>query len=675
VATLSFLWHLHQPGYRTADGISHAPWAALHAGGAYTTLARAIEQAGGRGQVLNIVPVLLEQLLAYAAGSVVDPVLDAILTPASDLDAGQRHTLVEWSAHVNPRQLARYPRLGELARTRPAPRSTTRPDRRFSLGALRDLQVLLVLAHAGEQAWSDERLAALHRRGTNFSSGDHAQLAAWLRAQPGELVARWRRAALLPGVEVSTSPYAHPIMPLLIDSSVVAASWAPHPAPAVPPFSRPDDARWQLASGLAYMREQGFAPLGCWPPEGSVSAAAVTEYAAAGMRWLVTDEGILERSLDRPLRNGGLAADELYRAWRLGGQGPVLLFRDRHLSDAVGFQYGRWEDEGQAAEHLTRELEELARALPPEAVITIALDGENPWLYYPEGGGRFLRELFDRLNRSTQPLAMATLAEVADGTAPQDLRHLHPGSWINSTFATWIGHPEKSRAWEALGAVRDAIGAARNVQPPSLRLAEGSDWFWWLGDDNPTALAPLYDRIFRRHLADACVQAGIEPPLDLSEPLKTATRPLRVPVSPQRPPPSLDGRITTYFEWAAAAWVESAGDGPLRRLAAWGGAGLLHLLVEGSGAMQSLINGRRLALRLGDPAGLTLEIEIGGDATLPAGVVCAVGRVVEISLPWSGGPGSRLEVRLGECHLPDGAALLLEPFPADSEYADRRRKD
>jgi alpha-amylase/alpha-mannosidase (GH57 family) len=675
MATVSFLWHLHQPGYRTADQVSHAPWAALHAGGAYTTLARAIEHTEGRGQVLNIVPTLLEQLLAYAAGEVEDPVLDAVLTPVADLSSRQRETLVDWGRHVNPRQLARYPRLNELARRRPSPSTKGRIGRHFGPGDLRDLQILFVLALAGEQAWTDPRLEPLHRRGTGFGTDDHEQMTAWLSAQPTELIQLWRRIAALPGVEISTSPYAHPIMPLLIDTAVVSASWAPYPAPIVPDFEYPEDARRQLAEGLDFMREHGFETGGCWPPEGSVSTEALALYSAAGVRWLVTDEGILERSLDRPLRNGGGADGELYRSWLVQGHGPVLFFRDRRLSDDIGFHYGRWDDEGHAAKHLVRELEELARGLPPEACITIALDGENPWLYYPEGGGRFLRELFDRLNHAAPVLAPATLDDVAASSEPQALTHLHPGSWINSIFATWIGHPEKTRAWEVLAEVRHAIARHGVELPPSLLLAEGSDWFWWLGDDNPTALAPLYDRIFRRHLADACEQTGIEPPVDLSEPLKTATQGLRVPVSDHRPPPILDGRITSYFEWASAAWLEGTGEGPLTRLALRAGRGSLHILVEGGTTFTSLIDRHNVFVRLLNADGGEIDVQIGKGGVLPTETACALGRVLELSLPWDCRPGSRLDVRLGEWHLPAGAALLLEPAAADREYTDDFRKD
>ena len=225
---------------------------------------------------------------------------------------------------------------------------------------------------------------------------------------------------------------------------------------------------------------------------------------------------------------------------------------------------------------------------------------------------------------------------------------------LDSVFATWIGHPEKTAAWRLLKAVRDAIADAGGERPPSLLLAEGSDWFWWLGDDNPTDLAPLYDRIFRAHLADACQQAGIASPVDLSEPLKTRTRPIRVPVSDSWPAPTLDGRMTSYFEWSIATWVESGSSQPLHRLAVWGGRDTLHVLVEGRSRLKRVTSRTPLQVRLIAPDGRVVE---------PSETI--VDAVAEISLPWDPTPGWRLEVRLGRHRLPEESVLVLEPFPVD----------
>jgi alpha-amylase/alpha-mannosidase (GH57 family) len=213
--TVSFLWHLHQPAYRTADRVAHAPWVLLHAGGAYLTLARAIADTAGRGQVVNIVPTLLEQLIAYRDGTVVDPVAEALTTAAADLSGPQRATVVEWASHMTAREATRFVRLQELA---------GRSSGEVVEAEVRDVQVLTILAHAGDATRRDPELTDLAARGREYSRADHEQVAAWLRAQPGRLIELWRAIATLPGVEIATSPYAHPILPLLLDTGIVRDS-------------------------------------------------------------------------------------------------------------------------------------------------------------------------------------------------------------------------------------------------------------------------------------------------------------------------------------------------------------------------------------------------------------------------------------------------------------------
>lgn len=508
--SVAFLWHLHQPAYRTADGVARAPWVAVHAGGAYTTLVRSLLETGAPGQTVNLSPTLVEQLEAYAAGDTRDPLADALCCPAGDLDAAGRERLLEWGFFVTARQLERAPRLAELRR---------RGDR-LATANLRDLQVLFILLQAGDQAWRDDELDGLLEQGGGFSSADHERVAGWFRRQPARLleaIGELRDAGV---AELSTNPYAHPIVPLLVDTGIVSASWAPRLAPDdVPAFRYPEDARRQVADGLRFARERGVEPVGCWPSEGAVSEAAVALYAEAGVRWLVTDEGVLARSLGRDLRTDEGADPDLSRTWRTADAGTALLFRDRELSDRIGFVFGRSDDEARAAAALAEEIELRAAVLPDDAVITIALDGENPWLGYPRGGGEFLRELLSRLG-GLEGVEPVTVGEAAARTEPAVLDRLHPGSWIRADFSTWIGHPEKIAAWDALAKVRAAVGEAGRPHVRSMLLAEGSDWMWWLGDDNPTPLSGLYDRIFRHHLADACEQAGIAPPLDLDTPLK-----------------------------------------------------------------------------------------------------------------------------------------------------------
>jgi alpha-amylase/alpha-mannosidase (GH57 family) len=621
MAKLTFLWHLHQPQYRTADGRVHAPWVLLHAGGEYLTLAHALSATGLAGQVLNLTPVFLDQLVAYRDGTAHDPLLEALRTPARSLTPEGQRELLRWAFLLHPNQLRRWPRLSELS-TRAGGAPSEEAKRRFTIQDLTDLQVLLVLAYAAPNLPWEPELKDLAEKGTGFGEAARRRAVEWLAACPGRLLDAYLKLAGGKGVEISTSPFAHPIIPLLLDTGVVKESWAPRPAPTAPVFSAPDDAEEHVRLGLEATRGFGFAPVGCWPPEGSVSEAAVVLYGQHGVRWLATDEGILAASLGRALSSESGVGEELFRPWRLPAGGPVLFFRHRGFSDFIGFQASRFPDEAEAARDFVAHLRRTASHLPDDAGIVVALDGENPWTSFPQGGASFLITLARELEQSTQ-LRPVTLADRVEEETPRPLPRLHPGSWIGGTFATWIGHEEKNRGWEMLGRVR-ALGASRGGR--SWLAAEGSDWWWWFGDDNPTMLAPLYDELFRAHLRDACAAAGIPAPAELAVPVRSAAVRLVVPLSSEWPPPVLDGEATSYFEWSVAAWVEApATHQRLARAALRAQPGRLWLRVESRPGM-------------GPPSPLVVSLvtaKARTSWTLPADLPesCAVGRCLEAVLP------------------------------------------
>lgn len=636
MAKVTFLWHLHQPRYRTADGHAHAPWVLLHAAGEYLTLAYALKETGVPGQVLNLTPVFLEQLVAYQEGRVRDPFLDALACPASELSPQGIRELVRWAFLLHPRQVSRLPRLKALA----GQLEGARGDEvlaRLTPQELTDLQVLAVLAYAAPNARWEPVIGELVHKGAGFSQEDRQLVLKFLADCPGKLLALYRKLEAS-GVEIATSPYAHPLLPLLLDTQVARASVATPPE-GFPPFRSPEDATTHIQKAQAFMAAMGFTVRGFWPPEGAVSEEAVELYGTHGVQWLATDEGILAASLGHPVSGEtGLAADLAF-PWQLHGRGPFLFFRHRELSDFIGFRAQEM-PENTAAHHLVHALVATARRLPEEGGLLVALDGENPWSSYPEGGATFLLTLGHLLPMAGE-LRLATLRERVAEETPKSLTRLHPGSWIYASFATWIGHEEKRKAWELLARCREA-GAWRGGE--SWLAAQGSDWWWWFGDDNPTLLAPLYDRLFRQHLADALRAAGQEPLPELSVPVRKGETRLTVPLSRSWPAPVLDGRTTTYFEWAVAAWVEAEGYRVALRA-----------------------DGDNLWLRLEPPAGERVPLPViailagGGHVlryVLPADRPgwCAVDRILEAALP-----------------LPSGNVLLVVEgpgvrFPAWGSY-------
>lgn len=617
MAKLTFLWHLHQPRYRTADGRVHAPWVLLHAAGEYLTLAYALKQTGVGGQVLNLTPVFLEQLLAYQQGRAQDPLLTALATPTSELSPQSIKELVRWAFMLHPRQLSRLPRLRALAGQLAGAKDDEIPSR-LALPDLTDLQVLTVLAYAAPNARWEPLVAELLAKRRGYSQEDRRLIVEWLVGCPGKLLTLYRELADM-GVEIATSPYAHPLLPLLLDTQVAAASVPPPPG-GFPVFRSREDAALHVQKAQAFMAELGFSVQGFWPPEGAVSEEAVALYGEHKVAWLATDEGILAASLGHPVSGETGVAAELAVPWRLRGEGPALFFRHRGLSDFVGFKAQEL-PEAEAAQQFVAATVSASRHLPPEGGLLVALDGENPWSSYPEGGATFLTRLGELL-AMTGELRLVTLRQRVAEEKPRELTRLHPGSWINASFATWIGHEEKRKAWELLARCREA-GAAAGGE--SWLVAQGSDWWWWFGDDNPALLAPLYDRLFRWHLADALRAAGKEPLAELAVPVRKGETPLTVPLSRSWPTPVLDGRTTTYFEWAVAAWVEAEGC----RLALRADGDSLWVRFEGASP-------RKVPL----PVGVTLAS--GSHVVrylLPVDRPgwCAVNRILEAALPLPGG--------------------------------------
>jgi alpha-amylase/alpha-mannosidase (GH57 family) len=312
----------------------------------------------------------------------------------------------------------------------------------------------------------------------------------------------------------------------------------------------------------------GRPPLGMWPAEGSVCQSMVPLLASHGVRWIATDEEVLTAStaghVGRDAKGHVRHPEQLYRPWKVREAEAELaiIFRDHALSDLVGFHYQRTEPAA-AADNLMGCLHGIAQVVPPNvpALVPIILDGENCWEHYPQGGVPFLRALYERCTR-TPGVRTMTVSEYLEQHPPGEaLPRLFAGSWIHHNFAIWIGHEEDNTAWDALHRTRDHLLRRQHVgghDPDVLRraweemfIAEGSDWFWWFGDDHSSPLDALFDYLFRKHLQNVYTLLGDEPPPELMRPI--SRRGQRVLYTQPRAflDVKIDGRYT-FFEWVAA---------------------------------------------------------------------------------------------------------------------------
>ena len=526
---LAILWHMHQPFYQDLSTGEHAlPWARLHALKDYRGMVDVLEPFPGVRVTFNLVPSLLSQVQAYAEGRGTDRLLRVGLTPADMLTAGDRAFLVANGFHApHGRMIAPYPRYAELFASREQAVA-------WGVDELRDLQVWHKLAWMDpDRLLHDPRLVALVEKGRGYGEEDklalHAVEVEWLQTT----VDAYRRAATRGQVELSTSPFYHPILPLLCDTD---AHLVAHPEAARPerPFRRPADAREQLARAVRYHQGLfGEAPRGVWPSEGAVSNLVVPLVAAEGLHWMATDEDVLARSLGEDLPRDGdglpLRPEVLYRPYEVqaGGARVRVLFRDHALSDRIGFAYQSWEPHHAADDFLWR-VRECARRFSErepgqDPTIAVILDGENAWEHFPGGGRPFLRELYGRL-QAAEDIRTVTMAEAASNGA-RPLSTVFPGSWIHADFYIWAGHRDDQRAWSQLTAAREVfderapfvMAAARDRAYEELLIAEGSDWFWWYGDDHSSEQDHAFDEQFRRHVRGAYEALGLVPPADLHE--------------------------------------------------------------------------------------------------------------------------------------------------------------
>jgi alpha-amylase/alpha-mannosidase (GH57 family) len=579
---VAILWHMHQPFYEDLATRDHIlPWVRLHALKDYYGMVALLEEFPDVRMTFNLVPSLLVQLETFAAARARDRYLDLSLKPATDLTGPDIEFMLDNFFHAQrQRMIDIYPRYAELLARRGGslPNETDKRSapRRFTVDDLRDLQVWHKLAWIDPSYLeNDPRIRRLVEKGSGFSEHDKAILGQVELEILNRVVPAYRDAADRGQIEISTSPFYHPILPLLCDSDVYLRTHPDSPMPRQP-FVHPEDARDQLESAVAcHERLFGRRPTGLWPSEGSVSDAMVPLAAQAGFTWMATDELILARTLGVTLARDGRGQlehpERLYVPYTLTAGGATLtcLFRDHALSDLIGFSYAGWEAEA-AGEDFVNRLVEAGRRYSErtggeDALLPIILDGENAWEHFEGGGRPFLRALYRRLAGHPE-LRTVTMTEGC--AAPgRDLSGIFPGSWIDANFYVWIGHADDRRAWSQLADARQALEqAARDatVAPAALAeareevlIAEGSDWFWWYGDDRSSDHDLEFDDLFRRHLRNVyrLLQRPSPDELFVSNISGLGAPPTQTPPTALLAP-TLDGDETSYFEWLGAGAFE-----------------------------------------------------------------------------------------------------------------------
>ena len=571
---LLFLWHMHQPYYKDlVTGEYRLPWVRLHALKDYYGMVKLLDEFPQVHQTFNLVPSLMAQIQDYVTGAANDPFWEVASHPAYELDFAEKLFAIQYLFQANvDNMIGRYPRYRELWREfKSRPEDAARLVPRLSNVDATDLQVLSQLAWMDEFFLEDPDVAGLVQKGRGFSVEDQQLVISKQREFLGKVLPAYAAAAQRGMIEISTSPFYHPILPLVCDTDVGAVSHTGLPLPQ-DRFQHPDDAREQIVRGMdLHEKVFGARPRGMWPSEGSVSNDVLKLASEAGLSWLATDEGVLGRSLGFLFERDGngillpQAAGKLYQIYRWEHDEDALhvVFRDHSLSDLIGFVYSGVPPKEAAADfvHRIKESAEPILAQKKDAIVPIILDGENAWESYPRSGREFLRRLYDAIQRDSSFAALTVTEAIQQEHSPAPLNSIFPGSWINANFDVWIGAPEDNLAWDRLSEARDYFALHGDKVPvpqktlayEELLIAEGSDWNWWYGPEHHSANDRDFDELYRKHLSNVYHALGAVPPETLSQPIAGSATTSQFMPQTAYIHPHIDGHNVGYFEWMGAA--------------------------------------------------------------------------------------------------------------------------
>ncbi|RKZ30459.1 glycoside hydrolase [bacterium] len=567
---ISFLWHMHQPWYIWDEqGESAMPWVRLHSLKDYYDMPRIVEETGFPA-TFNYVPSLLKQIELLAEGNTTDPYWEAIIPEMDEMDEVRLNMVVSRLFEVNyERFIKTSPRYMDLN----IRRGKSNDWRMFESKDIRDIQVHFLLAWMGESFREMPEVKKLIIKDENYSIQEKRFLIELAQQRLKQIIPYLKKLWDENKIELTFSPYFHPIIPLLCDVSLARKAL---PSTTLPnkQFIYPADAMRQIQMGKDYFNKTfGRNPQGIWPPEGSVADEIVPMFIEADTKYFFTDEDILKKSLELSYgQYRDLTPQKLYTPYSIfrGKQRLSVFFRDKKLSDKIGFEYYKWDVE-EAVNDFINSLMRIRDALPhddKDYIISIILDGENAWEYYEHNGKPFLTMLYTKLLEHPDIVPITFQEYLSNHTDFPPLDRLAPGSWINGDFTTWCGSPEKNRAWELLSEARSYFQMNSDAIEPELKqkiihyisVAEGSDWFWWFGDTNYTPYIEYFDTLFRHQIRRIYELMDETPPRELEEPvhiIEHPAEPIRNPIQFMKP--SLEGKATTYFEWSSAGFYRASG--------------------------------------------------------------------------------------------------------------------
>jgi len=543
---LNLYWHMHQPDYRdTITGQYVLPWTYLHAMKDYTDMAYHLEENPKARVTFNFVPVLLDQIEDYTdqfkTNHIRDPLLALLVRDNLEYLSKEERCLIVDSCFKSHHEkmlepFAHYQRLLNIYNALRVQGSTA--SNYLSGQYMADLLVWYHLAWTGESIRRHNSFVqGLMEKGSQFSVEERHGLFALIGDLMSDLIPRYKKLQSAGQIEISSTPHYHPILPLLLDfkSTRDAMPFAPLPSCQSYPGGRVRAKAHIHSAQITHEKRFGKTPVGMWPAEGAVSNAGLLLMAEQGVKWAATGEGVLANSLYKSSETGTIPSrhEYLYQPYQVsnGSNEIVCFFRDDHLSDKIGFEYSKLHASEAVADFIgSLEAIHANNDSGDSRVVSVILDGENAWEYYPYNAFYFLSELYEALT-SHPNIEMTTFSDIVANTKKPltALPKIAAGSWVYGSFSTWIGSPDKNLGWDLLCDAKkkydevmesdmlntNEIAAAEH----QLSICEGSDWFWWFGDYNSSVSVDSFDRLYRRNLSNLYRLLKLPAPTSLSKPI------------------------------------------------------------------------------------------------------------------------------------------------------------
>ena len=573
--SIAFYWHMHQPVYQlTPTGDYLMPWVRLHAVKDYLDMVLILEKFPKIKLNFNLVPVLLDSLIDYGENDLHDIHSRLTVTDVEDLTADDKEFIINNFFDANFHSMIlpsdEYNRLYQKYQLNPENDINMFSNQEYS-----DLMALFNLA------WFDPiyknmypELKKLIKKGKGYTTEDRIKIIDIQRDIIRKIIPTYKKFSDEGKIEITTSPYYHPILPILLDIKGIKKSSETD----LPLNLKMElDAKMQTEMALDRMEDIfGKRPRGIWPSEHCVNGKELNLFKELGVDWTISDEGILSNSINfefvRDFRGYMEDPYHLLKSYTYKDDGVNIIFRDSVIPNLIGFEYPNHPAEG-AANDLYDRIKVIQSKLlssPDENhLITIAMDGENCWENYTSDGSTFLSTIYSLIENDPS-LETVLISDYLDKDTQKPLNKISSGSWVNRNFKLWIDEPLKNLAWTYLKQVRDDFSnyVKQNPLNPNIEAArrelficEGSDWFWWYGEPNDSGRDNIFDYIFREHLKYIYLFLGLEVPQYLDTPLLSAiTKPSRYPKGEFTP--VMDGKEKDDENWMNAGCIKIP-DGPV----------------------------------------------------------------------------------------------------------------